>query len=71
MYLLVHLGLRCVSWSSKAEYQAIANGVTEACWLWQLLEELRCPLRRATIVYSPVTSKPNMLRLNYTLFEIM
>jgi hypothetical protein len=51
-----------ISWSSKrqatlsrssaeAEYRAVANGTAEACWLHQLLGELRCPLRRATIVY--------------------
>ncbi|XP_066323793.1 secreted RxLR effector protein 161-like [Miscanthus floridulus] len=37
--------------SAEAEYRAVANGVTEACWLRQLLIELRCPLRRATVVY--------------------
>jgi hypothetical protein len=29
----------------------VANGVAEACWLRQLLSELRCPLRRAAIIY--------------------
>jgi hypothetical protein len=58
----VFLGDNTVSWSSKrqatvsrstaeAEYRAMANGVAEACWLRQLLGELRYPLRRATIVY--------------------
>jgi hypothetical protein len=58
----VFLGDNLISWSSKrqatvsrssaeAEYRAVANGVAEACWLRQLLGELRCPLRRATIVY--------------------
>jgi hypothetical protein len=37
--------------SAEAEYRAVANGVAEACWLRQLLHELHCPLRRATIVY--------------------
>jgi hypothetical protein len=58
----VFLGDNLVSWSSKcqatisrssaeAEYRAVANGVAEACWLWHLLLELHCPLRRATVVY--------------------
>ena len=58
----VFLGDNLISWSSKrqatvsrssaeAEYRAVANGVAEACWLRQLLHELHCPLRRATIVY--------------------
>ena len=58
----VFLGDNLVSWSSKrqatvsrssaeAEYRAVANGVAEACWLRQLLHELHCPLRRATVVY--------------------
>ena len=29
----------------------MANGVAEATWLRQLLQELRAPLRRATLVY--------------------
>jgi hypothetical protein len=29
----------------------MANGVTEACWLRQLLVELHIPLSRATLVY--------------------
>jgi hypothetical protein len=58
----VFLGDNLVSWSSKrqatvsrssaeAEYRAVANGVAEACWLRQLLGELRCPLCRAAIIY--------------------
>jgi len=58
----VFLGDNLISWSAKrqatvsrssaeAEYRGVANGVAEACWLRQLLGELRCPLRRATIVY--------------------
>jgi hypothetical protein len=58
----VFLGDNLISWSSKhqqiiscssakAEYRAIANGVAEACWLWQLLEELSCPMSHATSVY--------------------
>jgi hypothetical protein len=58
----VFRGNNLISWSSKrqptvsrssaeAEYRAVANGVAEACWLRQLLTELRCPLRRATVVY--------------------
>jgi hypothetical protein len=58
----VFFGDNLISWSSKrqptvsrssaeAEYRAVANGVAEASWLRQLLLELRCPLRRATVVY--------------------
>jgi hypothetical protein len=58
----VFLGDNLVSWSSKrqntvshssaeAEYRAIANAVTEASWLRQLLAELHTPLRQATLVY--------------------
>jgi hypothetical protein len=58
----VFLGSSLVSWSSKrqptvsrssaeAEYRAVANGVAEATWLQQLLQELRHPLQSATLVY--------------------
>jgi hypothetical protein len=58
----VFLGDNLISWSSKrqttvsrssaeAEYRAVANGVAEATWLHQLLQELRAPLHRATLVY--------------------
>jgi hypothetical protein len=58
----VFLGGNLVSWSSKrqpvvsrssaeAEYHAVANGVAEAAWLWQLLAELHSPLSRSTLVY--------------------
>jgi hypothetical protein len=58
----VFLGDNLISWSSKrqnvvsrssaeAEYRAVANGMTEACWLRQLLVELHSPLSRATLVY--------------------
>ena len=56
------LGDNLVSWSSKrqptvsqssakAEYCAVANGVAEACWLRQLLQELHSPLTTSTLVY--------------------
>ena len=58
----VFLGDNLVSWSSKrqptvsrssaeAEYRAVANGVAEACWLRQLLQELHSPLSTSTLVY--------------------
>jgi hypothetical protein len=58
----VFLGDNLVSWSSKrqnvvssssaeAEYCVVANGVSEACWLCQLLVELHSPLSRTTLVY--------------------
>ncbi|WVZ92574.1 hypothetical protein U9M48_038625 [Paspalum notatum var. saurae] len=58
----VFLGDNLVSWSSKrqqtvsrssaeAEYHAVANGVAEASWLRQLLQELHQPLQRATLMY--------------------
>jgi len=58
----VYLGDNLVSWSSKrqatlskssceAEYRGVANVVSESCWLRNLLLELHCPLRKATLVY--------------------
>jgi hypothetical protein len=58
----VFLGANLVSWaarrqpvvsrcSAEAEYRAVANGVTEASWMCQLLHELHSPLQRATLVY--------------------
>jgi hypothetical protein len=58
----VFLGGSLVSWSSKrqptvsrssaeAEYRAVANGVAEASWLRQLLQELHQPLNSACLVY--------------------
>lgn len=37
--------------SAEAEYHAVANVVTEASWLRQLLCELHSPLSKATLVY--------------------
>jgi hypothetical protein len=37
--------------SAEAEYRAVANGVAEACWLRQLLQELHAPLTKSTLVY--------------------
>ncbi|GAA0140125.1 transmembrane signal receptor [Lithospermum erythrorhizon] len=58
----VFLGDNLISWSSKrqatiyrssaeAEYRGVANVVSEACWLRNLLLELHHPLLTATIVY--------------------
>ncbi|GAA0166361.1 hypothetical protein LIER_21530 [Lithospermum erythrorhizon] len=58
----VFLGDILISWSSKsqatisrssaeAEYRGVANVVSEACWLRNLLLELHHPLTTATIVY--------------------
>jgi hypothetical protein len=60
----VFLGTNLIFWSSKhqnvvsrssaeadAEYRAVANGVAEACWLRQLLQELHAPLTKSTLVY--------------------
>jgi len=58
----VFLGGSLISWSSKrqptvscssaeAEYRAVANGVAEASWLRQLLQELHHPLASASLVY--------------------
>ncbi|XP_066333437.1 uncharacterized mitochondrial protein AtMg00810-like [Miscanthus floridulus] len=51
-----------ISWSSKrqptvsrssaeAEYRVVANGVAEASWLQQLLQELHHPLQTSSLVY--------------------
>src|SRR4051812_46040548 len=56
----VYLGPSLISWSSKrqpmvsrfsaeAEYRAVANAVAECSWLRQLLQELSCPVDRATL----------------------
>jgi hypothetical protein len=58
----VFLCTNLISWSSKrqnvvsrssaeAEYRAVANGVAEACWLRQLLQELHVPLTKSTLIY--------------------
>jgi hypothetical protein len=58
----VFLGDNLASWSSKhqnvvscssveVEYRAMANDVTDACWLRQLLVELHNPLSQGTLVY--------------------
>ena len=36
--------------SAEAEYRAVANGVAEASWLRQLLEELHSSLAKSTLV---------------------
>lgn len=57
------LGDNIVSWSAKhqttlsrssveAEYRAVANVVSETCWLRNLLLELHCPIPTATLVYT-------------------
>jgi hypothetical protein len=59
---VVFLGVNLVSWSLKhqnivsrlsaeGEYRAVANGVAEACWLRQLLQELHAPLMKSTLIY--------------------
>jgi hypothetical protein len=58
----VFLGDNLVSWSAKwqtivsrssaeAEYHVIANGVTKATWLRQLLHKLQTPPSRCTLIY--------------------
>jgi hypothetical protein len=37
--------------SAEAEYRAVANGVAEASWLRQLLQELHQPVQHTTLVY--------------------
>jgi hypothetical protein len=59
---VVFLGVNLVSWSLKrqnivsrlsaeGEYRAVANGVAEACWLRQLLQELHALLMKSTLIY--------------------
>jgi hypothetical protein len=58
----VFLGNNLISWSLKrqnvishssaeAEYRAVANGMEEACWLRQLLQELHALLTKSTLIY--------------------
>jgi hypothetical protein len=58
----VFLGDNLVSWSAiqqtivsrssaEAEYRVVANGVAEATWLCQLLNELQTPSSRCTLIY--------------------
>jgi glucan phosphorylase len=58
----VFLGNNLVSWSLKhqnivsrssaeAKYQVVTNGVEEACWLRQLLQEIHAPLTKSTLIY--------------------
>uniref|UniRef100_A0A0V0HRA1 Putative ovule protein n=1 Tax=Solanum chacoense TaxID=4108 RepID=A0A0V0HRA1_SOLCH len=58
----VFLGDNLISWSSKrqptlskssaeAEYRGVANVVSESCWIRNLLLELHCPIKKATLVY--------------------
>jgi hypothetical protein len=58
----VYLGDNLVAWSSKrqhtvsqssaeAEYRVVANAVSETYWLRQLLQELRRPTQKATVVF--------------------
>ena len=56
------LGANLVSWAAKrqpivsrssaeAEYHTVANGMAEASWPRQLIQELHNPLQRVTLVY--------------------
>jgi hypothetical protein len=58
----VFLGTNLISWSLKhqnvvsrssaeAKYRAVANGMAEAYWLRQLLQELHALLTKSTLVY--------------------
>jgi hypothetical protein len=58
----VFLGANLVFWPSKcqnivscssaeAEYQVVANGMAEVCWLRQLLQELHALLMKNTLIY--------------------
>ena len=58
----IFLGDNLISWSAKrqptlskssaeAEYRGVANVVSESCWIRNLLLELHCPVKKATLVY--------------------
>lgn len=58
----VFIGDNLISWSSKrqptvsrssaeAEYRAVANAVAETTWIRNLLLELHCPIKQATVVF--------------------
>nr|GEY21705.1 ribonuclease H-like domain-containing protein [Tanacetum cinerariifolium] len=45
---------------AEAKYLGVANAVTEACWLCNLLRELHTPLSIATLVYCDNVSPVNL-----------
>ncbi|KAE8692687.1 hypothetical protein F3Y22_tig00110831pilonHSYRG00456 [Hibiscus syriacus] len=46
--------------SVEAEYRGVANVVSESCWLRNLLLELNCHIRKATMVYCDNVSAINL-----------
>jgi hypothetical protein len=41
--------------SAEVEYRAVANGMAEACWLRQLLQDLHAPLMKSTLIYCNIS----------------
>jgi glucan phosphorylase len=37
--------------STEVKHQVVTNGVAEACWLRQVLQELHTPLMKSTLIY--------------------
>jgi hypothetical protein len=82
----VFLDANLVSWSSKhqnvishlsveAEYQVMANGVEEVCWLRQLLQEFHASLTKSTLIYcdnvSTVYHSTNLIQHQRTKPSVM
>jgi hypothetical protein len=64
---VVFLRTNLISWSLKrqnvisrssaeVEYRAVANGMAEACWLRQLLQDLHAPLMKSTLIYCNIST---------------
>lgn len=66
-WVMVFLGDNLISWSLKqqatlshssaeAEYRGVVNVVAETFWFRNLLLELHCPLKKATLVFCDIVS---------------
>jgi hypothetical protein len=64
---VVFLRTNLISWSLKrqnvvsrssaeVEYRVVANGMAEACWLRQLLQDLHAPLMKSTLIYCNIST---------------
>jgi hypothetical protein len=64
---VVFLRTNLISWSLKrqnvvsrssaeVEYRVVANGMAEACWLRQILQDLHAPLMKSTLIYCNIST---------------